>query len=79
MSLRIDGEIVGESLGAAAPRDPLGSLAWSARKAIFRGQPLRAGDIILTGALAQMVPLLPGSVVEVEVEGPGQASFRSGA
>jgi 2-keto-4-pentenoate hydratase len=78
MTLRIDGEIVGEGTGAAVLGDPLEALAWLARWAIARGQPLRAGDIILTGALAPMAPLPPGARVEVEIEGLGGATFRSG-
>jgi len=79
MTLRIDGGIVGEGTGAAVLGDPREALAWLARKAIARGQPLLAGDIILTGALAPMAPLPAGATVEVEIDGVGRVSFRSGA
>jgi 2-keto-4-pentenoate hydratase len=79
MTIRSDGRIIGEGTGAAVLGDPFEGLAWLARKAIVRGHPLRAGDLILTGAMAPMAPLSPGAHVEVEIEGLGRASFRSSA
>jgi 2-keto-4-pentenoate hydratase len=78
MTLRIDGDIVAKGKGSAALGDPLEALAWLARKLIARGRHLRAGDIILTGALAPMTPLPPRALVEVEVDRLGRVAFRSG-
>jgi 2-keto-4-pentenoate hydratase len=79
MTMRIDGDVVGEGLGSAALGDPLEALAWLARTAVARGHPLRAGDVVLSGALAPMVPLPAGGLVEVDVTGLGSVSFRASA
>ena len=39
------------------------------------GAGLKAGDIILTGALGPMATLAPGDVVKAEVGGLGAVSF----
>jgi 2-keto-4-pentenoate hydratase len=77
ITIRIDGDVVGEGKGSAALGDPLEALAWLARTVVARGRPLRAGYVVLTGSLAAMVPPPPGALVEVKVAGLGTASFRS--
>lgn len=63
MSLSVDGEIVSTGTGAACLGDPLNALAWLARTAIGVGDPLRAGEVILSGALGRMVSVTQGSNV----------------
>jgi 2-keto-4-pentenoate hydratase len=48
--------------------DPLNALAWLAEASIARGDPLRAGEIVLSGALGPMKPLTPGDY-RIEIEG----------
>lgn len=55
-----DGVVVSEGVGAASMGDPLRATAWLAATAIDVGMPLRAGEIILSGALGPMVVLRPG-------------------
>lgn len=43
--------------GAACLGDPLEALAWLARTALAHGDPLRAGEVVLSGALGPMVPI----------------------
>ncbi|QUD90347.1 2-keto-4-pentenoate hydratase [Phenylobacterium montanum] len=63
-----DGAEISTGRGAATLGDPLNALAWLARTAIDFGEPLKAGEIVLAGALGPMVPLAPGDYV-VEIDG----------
>lgn len=68
MVLRRDGETISTGAGAATLGDPLIALAWLAETAIAFGDPLRAGDIILSGALGPMTPFVPATY-EIEIDG----------
>ncbi|MCX4091359.1 2-keto-4-pentenoate hydratase [Nocardia sp. alder85J] len=79
MSMRIDGETVSTGNGAACLGDPLNALSWLARRAHEFGEPLRAGQVILSGALGPMRPLFPGATVVAEIGALGSvaASFTT--
>lgn len=75
MSMSIDGEEVSSGTGSACMGDPLAAVAWLARRVRDLGQPLRAGEVVLSGALGPMRPVQPGSTVEARITGLGSVSF----
>jgi 2-keto-4-pentenoate hydratase len=79
MVLTLDGSVASVGAGAACMGHPLNAAAWLAAALSSRGQSLRAGDIIMSGALGPMMPIAPGHQVRVRIAGLGSAefSFRS--
>ena len=75
MVLEVDGAIASIGAGAACLGHPLKSAAWLAQTLVKRGQPLKAGDILLTGALGPMVTMEPGSHIKAHIGGLGACSF----
>ncbi|GGM56137.1 putative hydratase/decarboxylase [Micromonospora sonchi] len=71
MRMYLDDELVSEGSGAACLGDPLLALAWLARTARDLGEPLRAGEVVLSGALGPMVPVPAGARVRAEISGLG--------
>jgi 2-keto-4-pentenoate hydratase len=71
-----EAELVSEGSGAACLGDPLAALAWLARTCGELGAPLRAGEIVLSGALGPMVAVSAGTVVRAELSMLGTISVR---
>ena len=71
MRLTQDGVVVSTGRGSDCLGSPLNALRWLARTAQENGSPLRAGHIVLSGALGPMVPVRPGSTYEAEIDGIG--------
>lgn len=71
MSMAVDGEEVSTGTGAACLGDPLNALVWLARQARDLGEPLRAGQVVLSGALGPMRPIEPGAQVQATITGLG--------
>ena len=69
MSLTINGEERSAGTGAACLGDPLEALRWLAVQAWRFGDPLRAGHLILSGALGPFVPFAPGDRVSASISG----------
>jgi len=76
MELSVDGEVVSRGTGVACLGDPLLALAWLARATRDFGDPLRAGQVVLSGALGPMVPVRPGIAVTATVSGLGDVDTR---
>ncbi len=78
MSLTINGEERSSGNGAACLGDPLEALRWLAVQAARFGDPLRAGHLILSGALGPFVPFAPGDRVTASISGfaPLTVSFE---
>ncbi|WP_435591755.1 2-keto-4-pentenoate hydratase [Nocardia sp. bgisy118] len=68
MRMFADDVLVSEGAGAACLGDPLLALAWLADAARAYGDPLRAGQVVLSGALGPMAPAPPGARVRAEIE-----------
>jgi 2-keto-4-pentenoate hydratase len=72
MSLEHAGAVVSSGSGAACLGSPVVAVAWLAREVARHGRFLRAGEVVLSGALGPMVPVpRPGSY-GARLEGLGQ-------
>ena len=76
MSMTQDGEVVSEGNGSMCLGDPLIALSWLARIAREYGQPLTAGQVVLSGALGPMVSAPPGSTFEATIHPLGTVTAR---
>lgn len=76
MSLSINGEVRSSGNGAACLGNPLEALRWLAVQASRFGDPLRAGHLILSGALGPFVPFAPGDRVEASISGFAPLTVR---
>jgi 2-keto-4-pentenoate hydratase len=68
------GDVVSTGTGAACLGHPLAAVAWLAATVRDHGRPLRAGEVILSGALGPMVPVVPGDTFLADISGLGQVS-----
>lgn len=71
MTLSRDGEVLSRGSGAACLGNPLNAAVWLADVMVKMGTPLRAGDVVLTGALGPMVPVTRPGTYTTQIDGLG--------
>ena len=76
MQLAVNGRTASVGSGAACLGHPLRAAYWLARTMAARGQPLRAGELVLAGALGPMVTIAAGDLVQARIGGLGECALR---
>ena len=71
-----NGEVIATGAGAAALGSPVNCVAWLANTLGEFGIKLLAGEVILSGSLVPLHPVVPGDVMTLAVGGIGNASVR---
>ncbi|MDF0729564.1 2-oxopent-4-enoate hydratase [Pseudomonas entomophila] len=76
MTLEKNGEVVATGAGAAALGHPANAVAWLANTLGRLGIGLNAGEVILSGSLAAMVPVQAGDQLRISLGDIGSAAVR---
>jgi 2-keto-4-pentenoate hydratase len=76
MVMEVNGKVASVGAGAACLGHPLIAAAWLARTLSLMGEGLKAGDVLMTGALGPMVTLTPGDHVKATIGGLGVVNFN---
>ena len=81
MVLNRRGEPVSVGAGAACLGNPVNAVVWLARMMASKGSPLKAGDLVMSGALGPMVAVQPGDIFDMRINGLGsvKAVFEGNA
>lgn len=76
MDMRKNGHSCSVGSGAACLGHPLRAAFWLARTMAARGQGLRSGQVIMSGALGPMAPVAAGDLVQARIGDLGEVSCR---
>lgn len=77
MDFRKNGHTVSVGSGVACLGNPLLAAYWLARNMLQLGDPLKAGDLILSGALGPMFPFVAGDYLHLSIAGLGTVDCRT--
>lgn len=76
ISVFVDGERVGQSTAGSIPGGPLASLRFIAEHCARRGRPLKAGQLVSTGAATGVHEIMAGQSARIVFEGAGEILCR---
>ncbi len=76
--LEMNGKEIGTGVGADALGHPLNALAWLANRRVTEGNPLRRGQVVMTGSLVATQYPVAGDHAVVTIEGLGQVEVVVG-
>ncbi len=79
MTLFSNTEVIASACALDSLGDPIEHAVWLATKLAAIGAPLKAGDILLTGALAPMIDVKAGGDYKAVFEGLGSVAISFGA
>jgi 2-oxopent-4-enoate/cis-2-oxohex-4-enoate hydratase len=74
MKVYKNGELHSEGVGSAVQGNPLTAVAWLANTLGEFGIEFKAGEVILSGSLVPLIPVVAGDKMHLELEGVGTAS-----
>ena len=74
MQMTINGLVSSVGTGAACMGHPLRAAFWLATTMAQRGERLRAGEIIMSGALGPMVPVRAGDAIQAQIGALGSVA-----
>ena len=74
MTVEKNGKPLSEGFGSAALGSPLTCVAWLANTLSAFGIVLEAGDLVLSGSLVPLEPVVKGDVMSLRCEGIGTCS-----
>ena len=76
MVVEKNGDVLSTGAGAAALRSPLNCVAWLANTLGEKGVELKAGEVILSGSLVPLEPVVAGDSMRVTIGGIGTATVE---
>ena len=71
VTVKKNGEFLSEGLGSAVQGSPQAAIAWLANTFGKLGMSLNAGEIVLSGSLVPLEPVVPGDRMIMEIPGIG--------